>query len=336
MESNNQEKQKSLVEDIKPLNYLLKQEFPEQKFFVDDLIPQDSIILLSAPPASMKTWFSLELASSITTGKKFLGEFKVHPANILILDEESGQRQLQHYLNMLGMETTDSIYYHCGHGITLNQNTVNELLPLCYDLDIKLIIIDSLTRIHNADENSSKEMSAVFNLLGQLKLMHISCLILCHERKSNGYPNQRRGDAIRGSSDILAACDAHIQIVRKERSSYITVYQTKTRGRVEPSPFKARLLSIDKNHNEWQYAGLEQSKEAKQEQMKNSILNTIAENPGLNKKQVYEEVKCADLSISRDKTFSIIQELIDNEDVKTKSGKGSEKLLYCERRSEND
>lgn len=57
---------------------------------IEDIIPVGSIVLVSGPAYSGKTFFALEAARAIATGESFMGRFPVErPGNVLIVEQDS-------------------------------------------------------------------------------------------------------------------------------------------------------------------------------------------------------------------------------------------------------
>ena len=217
----------------KPLSELLKEKYPEQKWLVDNIIPDSGLVLLSAAPASFKTWVALELSLCVADGRPLFSTFNTSGCGVLIADEESGSRMLQDRFIKLGAKATideageclgeeKPIYYLSRVGRYIDEDYIKELISECVKHDIKLVIFDSLVRFHNARENDASEMAKTLNLFKVLNDNGIATLLLHHNRKGNG----AIGEMVRGSSDILASCDIHLSINRKNRK--ITISQTKT------------------------------------------------------------------------------------------------------------
>ena len=60
---------------IKPLNELMLKEYPPQRWVVEKLIPQGGLVMMSASPASYKTWLMLQVALSVAKGEEFINAF---------------------------------------------------------------------------------------------------------------------------------------------------------------------------------------------------------------------------------------------------------------------
>lgn len=320
--------------DILPLSHLMAQNFPPVEWLVQDLIPEDAVVLLSAPPASFKTWFALELAKSIASGAKFLDKFTTKPANILIMDAESGDRQLHDHFKKLHVDSEANIYYADCCSWYLNKDSAAEKLGVqCYENDINLIIFDSLVRFHDGDENSSKEMSKVFRAFSYLKKQGITSLILHHTRKGGVNPKSQRSDmeAIRGSGDILAACDIHLCMNRANQGNKVFVKQTKNRLDTESKPFSAYFIKESNESSRWYFGEFEESKEDIVKRQIDIVMDYIQTNPGRNQKQILTYLQlCENCIINNDKPLrDILKRLEEDGQIYSTSGKGRERLYYA-------
>lgn len=333
---------KELYEGLKPLSLkeLLNKDYPPTQWLVQDIIPENSIILLSASPACFKTWFSMDLSLRVASGDKFLGHFDTKQTGVLILDAESGSKQAHDRFKKLGANQDLPIYYKSCNRKRMSQDYATAILVECLDKNIKLVIFDSLTRFHNSNENDANEMSRLFESFYQLKNQGVSCLIICHNRKAyyGGNESQNRlnlGELIRGSSDILAACDLHLAIERLKDRNAIRISQTKNRFDEEAKPFVARLNKIDNNHCEWEFVGVDVTKEDRLNDVKEKIIKCIVANPGKNQKQLLKIYKGTYQKDISDKAFyGLLKKMAQNEEAIVKSGNKTEKLYFIEEKGE--
>jgi RecA-family ATPase len=224
---------------ILTIGELLNMEFPEQKWVVDKLVPAAALTLYTGTQGSYKSWSLLHMALSIAEGKPVFGHFKTEKSGILIVDNEDKLWQLQDRLNKLGASSNISVYFSKDRDFNINDNEmVEDLLRECETKKIKVMVMDSLRRIHSGEENSSKEMSAVFRQIDKFIDKGIAVIVTQHLRKEGGNSSSI-SQAVRGSSDIMAAPDSHLSLKRKGRQ--LTFHQTKQRFAEEISPFQVEI-----------------------------------------------------------------------------------------------
>lgn len=310
---------------IKTLNELLTTNYDPPKWIVDKIVPEESIVLLSAAPASFKTWLALEISIKVASGETLLGRFSTDKTGVLLIDEEGGDRQLNWRLNALGATKDLPIFYSSYAGRKLDDEYTTQLIKFCEENGVKLVIWDSFTRFLNGlDENKSDDMSQIFERFSQFKKAGITCLILHHNRKSNGYGST--AEASRGSSNILASCDLHIALSR--RGDNISVIQTKNRLDVELSPFTARCVKLG-NRSEWQFVEYETTSEEKRDILKNTIVQFVADNPGKNQKQILEGLNVDDSGFIKEKKLrELLNELVADKVVYFERGDRTEKWYF--------
>jgi RecA-family ATPase len=129
---------------------LLALDLPDARWAIDGLAPFGGIPLLTGEPGTFKTWLLLELALCVAEGRPFLGQFTTTACPVLYVDEENGEGLLQDRLMKLGAGEGVPVYFTCFDGFKLKQPDVGDVLRQCERLGVKLVIIDSLVRVHNA------------------------------------------------------------------------------------------------------------------------------------------------------------------------------------------
>lgn len=277
---------------IKPLDQLMGQYYPEQEYIVDRLIPDASITILSGTSRSFKTYTLLEIALSVARGEPLFGQFSTLQGGVLVIDEENGERLLQKRLYQLGATADLPIHFVALQGFQLDDKHIDAALLACEARNIKLVIIDALIRIHDADENSAREMSKVFRKLRRFTEADVAVLVTQHNRKQ-GAMNGGSGNEMRGSSDILAAVDSHIGVIRKDKW-YLYFDQTKQRYDVELDPFEVKV-SADEMEFRFEYLGAVKSKIDKSEILRSAVIKLLSQNKQLRQKDLLEELEKLDI-----------------------------------------
>ncbi len=316
--------------NIQSLSELLEVKFPPQNWLVDKIIPDSGLVLMSAAPASFKTWLALEIALCVAENRPLFEKLPVSVCNVLIADEESGDRMLQDRFKKLGAKldanpwTDGTIYYLSRVGRQVDDNYIQELITKCTENEIKLVIFDSLVRFHSARENDAGEMSKVLNLFKTLNDNGITALVLHHNRKSGGLVGG--GEMVRGSSDILASCDVHLSVKRHNRK--IIISQTKNRYMEEIEPFSVELKTIDDSRSVFEYLGKENSQDELTDELRSIILAQIAEMPGVNKSELVRLMSQVDEKLSLNRIHTTINELIKAGEIQTEQGAKNSRCLY--------
>lgn len=272
---------------IKPLDQLMGQYYPEQEYIVHRLIPDASITILSGASRSFKTYTLLETALSVAKGVPLFEQFATQQTSVLVIDEENGERLLQKRLHQLGATANLPIYFAALQGFRLADEQIDNVLMSCRTYGIRLIIIDALIRIHDADENSAREMSKVFRKLRRFTEAGVSVLVTQHNRKQ-GMNSTGGSNEMRGSSDILAAVDSHVGVVRKNKW-YLRFDQTKQRYDVELEPFEVKVL-IDGDDFRFEYLGGSEPAIDKAEMLRATVTQLLTDHGQLRQKDLLTEL----------------------------------------------
>jgi RecA-family ATPase len=177
----------------------------EIPWLVDGLFPREGVGIIAGQPKIGKSWLTLDLAITVSQGGLWLGKFPVEAGHVLYVDEESTRDMLGfRYRKMLNAKGLDdaNIQFLSKEGFNFStQNKIDELRGILDLLHPKLVIFDSLNRVHNAEENSASEMGAIFRKVTALSKEY-GCFILFTDHLPHG------AERFRGTSDKAAFVDA--------------------------------------------------------------------------------------------------------------------------------
>jgi hypothetical protein len=177
----------------------------KHRWLVDSLFPREGVGIIAGHAKIGKSWLTLDLAITVAKGGLWLSKFLVEPGHVLYVDEESSRDLLGYrYRKLLNQkEYTDAnIQFVSKEGFTFSsQSKIDELRQVMDLLHPKLVVFDSLNRVHSANENSASEMGEVFRAVTKLSKDY-GCFILFTDHLPYGQ------DRFRGSSDKAAFVDA--------------------------------------------------------------------------------------------------------------------------------
>ena len=175
-------------------------------WLVENICECETLTMIYGEPSSGKTFFALDLAAHIATGKPWNGH-KVSPGGVLFC---AGEGQSGLIRRRCAWETHHSLYFKA-HPLYLSSCAIdlaekgsldlirNEISVISASVDLKLAVIDTLSRHYGGDENSASEMA---KFVGGLDLLRqefkIAVLLIHHSGK-----DMSRG--ARGSSALRAA-----------------------------------------------------------------------------------------------------------------------------------
>ena len=308
------------------LDALIALDYPPIDYLVERLIPEESITILSAKPASFKTWLVYDMAIRVAAGEKFLNKFNVKKTKVLIVDGEAGNRQLRDRFIKLGAAShSEAIFCKSAlGGAKFCEKEINELVKYCKEYKIGLVIFDSLARfIGVKDENNSMEVAKALGQYSRFKANGISVVFIAHSRKNNQFGGGGL-DSIRGSSDIGASCDICININRGDDNT-ITISQSKNRFDEEINPFMAQLKKESDSTSVWYYLGESQKKNRKTI-LRDAIVSVLTETGELNQKTINEKLTECSLGANPKTVRKVLDEMVEGGLLSSKSGSRSEKL----------
>jgi archaellum biogenesis ATPase FlaH len=308
------------------LDELLLMNFLGSKWVVDKLVPHEGITIISGAPASFKTWLLICMAIDVASGGILLGQFQCQQANVLIIDEENHLRYLQDRIKLLGANKDLPIHFLSQKGfLVTKQPLVDKVLTVCEEKNISVIFIDSLVRVNDAEENDASQMSEVFRCIRQL-CQNGKTVILTHHERKEGIMKSSSANRLRGSSDILAAVDAHISMRKdKDDKNKVLIEQAKLRNDKEIEPFEV-AFRVSGGKAELCYLGLHSDDASKKESAKDVILVVLEEEKeGLSRSEICKRVKEIE-SIGDKSIKGAINELIQEKALLEKQGLKNTKI----------
>ncbi|QTF91678.1 AAA family ATPase [Halomonas sp. BM-2019] len=208
--------------------HLLAVEPPPQYYVVDGLIPEPVAAAIVAPGSTGKSFWLMQLAACVATGAPFFGHEVAKPGGVLMLGAEDSRDEMSRRLHAIvkeyewdgqriDLETLGENYYPISrlgsdNRLTLKSegNTVfnHEMIRQIVEgakliPDLRLIILDPVSRFRSGDENASEDATRFVEALETIR-RETGVTVLCahHSRKGS------RGDSaddIRGASAFVDA-----------------------------------------------------------------------------------------------------------------------------------
>lgn len=182
------------------------------EYLIDRLWPVAAIGFIVGPPKSFKSFFALEMAFALATGKPFMGEFAIpSPRSVLFIQEESGRKAFQERIRRAGgiYGQADNAYFISNRPYNL-ENTAG-LVRLQEEIETHrpaLVILDPLASFIRGDENRQQEMGAFVRTLRELRNKYETGFCIVHHSKKG------KADEFRGSSVFYAASEVTIKMSR--------------------------------------------------------------------------------------------------------------------------
>ena len=268
------------------LDDLLDEKIPEQVWLVRGHIPAAAFTIISGQPSSYKTRFALDVALSVVKGNPLYGKLQTKQASgVLIVDEESGRFLLHRQLREQGAHKGLPIRISSYNDFKLSEESVRLLLHECQAYSLDTVIFDSLSHIHNANENEASEMTRVLKHLQKLTEKGITVMVIAHNRKEGQFTGYG-GNEVRGSSAIFAAADAQLTLIPKG-DGRIIVRQNKLRYAKLPPQFELMVTDAEDSFA-FQYIG---TVAGKKDILASAVLELLTRHDKLNQKEMLEKLK---------------------------------------------
>lgn len=136
----------------------------EYDWYVKDLLVQGDIVLQAGYGGTGKSFYSLALAlATIGVLPDWLGMPVMHQGPVVIVDQENPAATVDKRVYDLGLrEDHPDLHYLWYQGVRLDSEP-EKLLEYCRLVEPKLVVIDTLSRMHMQDENSAERMNPLMN-----------------------------------------------------------------------------------------------------------------------------------------------------------------------------
>ncbi|MCU0293799.1 MAG: AAA family ATPase [Thermoanaerobaculaceae bacterium] len=191
------------------------------RWLVHSIWPESAVGLLFGAPKLGKTWLSLDLALSVSSGTSCLDAFTVErpgPALVYLAEDslQSARARVEGLCRHrgIGLHRAD-LHFITAPSLRLDhEDDSHRLLATVEKLQPRLLLLDPFVRLHGQDENDSGAVSAILASLRQLQRdRNVAICLVHHTRKTGGGP---QGYALRGSGDLYAWGDAYACLTRRD------------------------------------------------------------------------------------------------------------------------
>lgn len=252
-----------------PASELMQLDLPDLQWFVDDLI-LEGVTLLASEPKGGKSWFVLLLALAVAGDVPFLGR-PTNCCGVLYFSLEDSRRRLQKRIGLLlqGTPAPNNLYLETkcpplGDALFSKLDDYLDKHP-----DIKLVIIDTLQMVRNADSAGVYSYSGDYADIRLLKeygmRRKVSFLLVHHVRKSKDESNPFAN--ISGTNGIAGSVDTMMVLAKNSGESNSTLHVT---GKDVSSA--SLVLEMDEDTMRW--GALGDAETLRQERKKQEFLDS--------------------------------------------------------------
>ena len=193
----------------------------DNNYIVENFLYPGTLTMIHSPPANFKSLIAFQMGFCITNSKQFL-DLKTQFNPVLYIDAENSQKVIRERLEKMyqGLLLQDEDFdlfiannFNIMYGKRkINENSLEELEKIIEEKEIKVLIIDTLHRIADYDENRSDDINKLYvEFFKPLMLKHnLAIVFLHHSKKDGGY---------RGSGDFLGSVDVSYEVKRNGKGS---------------------------------------------------------------------------------------------------------------------
>jgi hypothetical protein len=213
------------------------------EWLVENFLEQGSLNLLFGEPASGKSLFALDWAFCMAANIDW-HDYRTKQTDVVIIAGEGHagmQRRLKALEHKYSIPSPEKLYISQMPAQLLDEKNAelvaNSIKALCSNPG--LVIIDTLHRNMDGDENSSQDIGTFINHIDYfLKPMGAAVLIVHH----SGHGNKDRS---RGSSSIRAAMDAEFSANKNKDVITLTCHKAKDFEAVNPLSFILKPIELE-------------------------------------------------------------------------------------------
>lgn len=318
------------------LAQLLQSESQEVEWVIHQILPKEAAGILAGPAGYGKSWMFLDLAIEVSRGGKWLGNFPTQKGSVLYIDEESSfallKKRLRKLIGGKGVKENDlDVRFVIGQGLCFsNQDSQVRLRNLLELQRPALIIIDSLIRVHRAEENSATDMARVFSeVKGIVRDFNCSILFADHQKKPGNF-GVNLDQLLRGSTEKAAFVDTLLSLKKKNDS--IIVEHSKSRFAEAVPSFVVRIEDPTVDTTTILFSGdAEEPKGKVRLEEAREFLDTTLSDEWVPRKTMVEQAKEVEISekgLDEALKAQEIEGVIERENRKSTEGRGGKAAFY--------
>lgn len=198
---------------------LMDSEIENPEWLIPGILAKGSTTMLFGKPETAKTWISMMLSLSCSSGNDFFNK-QCPPKKVLYIDCEMGTqlfiprlKQIARGMDITSNENFKTIFDDNSSLIMDKSDSFEQILELKPDI----IIIDSLQRVLQGDTNDATNISKVFSNLKKFTMKGGSVFLIHHMTKGSSEANL---EALRGSGD-LGAFPRIVLSIKKLKDTYL-------------------------------------------------------------------------------------------------------------------
>jgi hypothetical protein len=292
---------------------LIISDIPPEDWLIEHVLPVEGFCFIVGSEATGKSFYTLKLAESVTTGKSWLPEamddygkaiFSVNKkVKVLFIDKENTRHRVQKRMRGLGMSGKDIWRIRFPASFDLYDpdeddgysRFAHHLSAKVKNLGIGLIIIDSFADLMVGNENAAGDVQSFFDAIRQL-FPGICILVLHHSTKPTAGLIRTSSQMTRGSTNIMAQIYSSFYVAQvKGSKSEFTIEQTKSGDSEKLGKFRVGLITEPDPQNtsktlvkDISYLGLAFDQDGKQSEAMDKIQEFFSDKIRAERDEIWE------------------------------------------------
>ena len=228
------------LERLEPANWLVKRHFTE-----------DAIVCLYGDYGKGKSFLALDWALCVAAGQDFLDQHEVDAGAVLYVYSE-GIRSLKYRIRAWKEQYAveeDQLGSIVFSGSQFNFCDASEMEMIlrdaqaCLGCKPQLMVIDTLNKNLNGDENDNRDMGAYLGNVNLARELTGACVISVHHQGKD------RGKGLRGHSSLGGGCDTIIHVDGTEDLMNIRCEKQKDHQPFAGYTLKKRIFTVGKDRD---------------------------------------------------------------------------------------
>ena len=251
---------------------------PAPEMLIADILPAGGITVLYSAPGVGKSFLALDMALRIALGWSWFGRPITQGSVLYVAAEGAGGLGVR--LRAWYQENAGAAMPECFRFIThaiypTHADTGPSLLEALLAAGMPrpaLIVLDTLARCNDGDENSTTDMSKLIQAIDGIKAATGAAVLLVHHR---GHVEGRA----RGSSALLGAADAVIGLEKDKDTGIITMRSDKMKDAPDFDPWRLVLKTVQMDTHASCVIALASGAPIKLRENMRSVLSALAAAP---------------------------------------------------------
>lgn len=210
-------------------------------FHIKGVIPEAALAVIYGAPSSGKTFFAMDLGFAVAQGVPWRG-LKVKQGKVAYIAAEDAHGVRMRAKAYADEHKIDNMPFYI-LGASPNFRDFDDMTQVAKAVvalgDVSLIFVDTWARaLAGGDENSAKDVGEAVTLCAKLHRATGATVILIH------HSGKDSAKGARGSTALLGACDAEIEVSRCDDDREAQVTKLKNYKDGERYAFKLRVVPV--------------------------------------------------------------------------------------------